>query len=130
LVSAPSACTLETVHALLFSYGSLQEEDVQLTTFGRRLNGQRDELVEFAHSLVRIDDPDVAAKLGKTHHANVELTGNQNDRVPGMAFEITDVELDSVDAYERVFSYERLMTTLASGRPAWVYACADSSGQI
>ncbi len=32
---------------LLFSYGTLQQEDVQLSTFGRLLQGQRDELLGF-----------------------------------------------------------------------------------
>ena len=39
---------------LLFSYGTLQQENVQLSTFGRLLQGQRDELLEFERSLVRI----------------------------------------------------------------------------
>jgi hypothetical protein len=111
---------------LLFSYGSLQEVDVQLTTFGRRLSGQRDELVGFAPARVSIDDPDMAARLGKTHHANVIFTGDPHSRIPGAAFEITEAELDEVDTYERVFSYERVTTTLASGRPAWVYVHIDS----
>jgi len=32
---------------LLFSYGTLQEESVQPATFGRRLQGSKDELVGF-----------------------------------------------------------------------------------
>ncbi|MCA1584644.1 MAG: gamma-glutamylcyclotransferase, partial [Acidobacteria bacterium] len=85
---------------LLFSYGTLQQENVQLSTLGRRLNGQRDELVGFEHALVRIDDPQVVATTGKTHHANVELNGDEDSRVPGMVFEITDAELARIDEYE------------------------------
>ena len=106
---------------LLFSYGSLQQEDVQLSTFGRRLDGQRDELPRFAPSLVKVDDPGVVARIGRTHHANVTFNGNETSRVPGMAFEITDAELASVDAYEHAFDYGRIAATLASGRDAWVY---------
>ena len=106
---------------LIFSYGTLQQEDVQLSTFGRRLVGQRDELVGFAASLVRIDDPLVAAKLGKTHHANATFTGSDDSRVPGMAFEVTDAELAGVDDYERAFSYKQVNAVLASGRQTWVY---------
>lgn len=106
---------------LLFSYGTLQQENVQLSTFGRRLNGQRDELVGFEPSLVRIEDPQVAATLGKAHHANVKFNGNEDSRVPGMVFEITDAELVSVDEYEAAFSYQRVAATLASGRQTWVY---------
>lgn len=106
---------------LLFSYGSLQQEDVQLSTFGRKLDGQRDELSGYETSLVKIEDPEVAASLGKTHHANVTFNGKADRRVPGMAFEISDAEFASVDAYERRFFYERVSTVLASGRQAWVY---------
>jgi hypothetical protein len=109
---------------LLFSYGTLQQEDVQLSTFGRRLNGQRDELPGFEPSLVRIDDPQTAATLGKTHHANVRFTGNEGSRVPGMVFEITDAELASVDEYEAPFLYKRVTVTLGSGKDAWAYVHA------
>jgi hypothetical protein len=37
----------------LFSYGTLQQEDVQLTTFGRRLAGVADSLVGYRQSMVR-----------------------------------------------------------------------------
>jgi gamma-glutamylcyclotransferase (GGCT)/AIG2-like uncharacterized protein YtfP len=109
---------------LLFSYGTLQQEDVQLSTFGRRLTGQRDELPRFEQTLVRIEDPRVVAALGTTHHANVEFSGNEDSRVPGMVFEITDVELASVDEYEVAFLYKRVAATLASGREAWLYVHA------
>ena len=82
----------------LFSYGTLQEEDVQWSTFGRRLIGQRDELPGFERSLVRIDDPQVAAASGRTHHANVTFTGRDDSRVIGTALEITDDELGAADA--------------------------------
>jgi hypothetical protein len=78
---------------LLFSYGTLQQEDVQLATFGRRLGGQADALVGFEPSSVRIEDPRVAATLGKTHHANVKFNGRDESRVPGSVFEVTDAEL-------------------------------------
>ena len=107
---------------LLFSYGTLKDEKVQLATFGRRLTGQHDELLGFEPSLVKIDDPQVAAATGRTHHANVIFNGLTESRVPGMVFEITDTELDNVDEYERAFFYERVVATLASGKHAWVYA--------
>ena len=106
---------------LLFSYGTLQREDVQLSTLGRRLTGATAELVRFEPSLVRIDDPQVAAAIGKTHHANVRFNGNDASRVPGMVFEVTDAELTRLDGYEAAFLYERVVATLASGKQAWVY---------
>jgi len=110
---------------LVFSYGSLQDEDVQVSTFGRRLTGQRDELIGFERSSVRIEDPNVAAAVGKTHHANVTFNGSDESRVSGMVFEISDAELIQVDAYEASFSYERVLASLGSGKQAWVYRYTD-----
>jgi gamma-glutamylcyclotransferase (GGCT)/AIG2-like uncharacterized protein YtfP len=106
---------------LLFSYGTLQQEDVQLAAFGRRLTGERDDLVRFEPAAVTIDDPHVVATLGRTHHANVKFNGNQESCVAGTVFEITDAELARADAYEAAFSYGRIAATLASGTTAWVY---------
>ena len=112
---------------LLFSYGTLQQDDVQLSTFGRRLDGQRDALVGFELSLVKIDDPAVVAALGKTHHANVRFNGHEDSRVPGTVFEISEAELVSVDRYEAAYSYARRAAWLASGQHAWVYVHAESA---
>jgi hypothetical protein len=106
---------------LVFSYGTLQDEDVQLSTLGRRLNGHSDELLGFERSLVRIEDPLQVATSGQTHHANVELSGNEASRVSGTVFEVSDAELATVDKYESVFSYRRITAALASGPQAWVY---------
>jgi len=73
---------------LVFAYGTLQDEKVQIATFGRLLRGHPDELVGFELSSVRIEDPKVAAASGKTHHANVTFNGREDQRVSGMVFEI------------------------------------------
>jgi Gamma-glutamyl cyclotransferase, AIG2-like len=106
---------------LVFSYGTLQQEHVQLSTFGRPLHGQRDELLGFEHSLVRIEDPRVAAASGNTHHANVAFNGRDDSRVSGTVFEITDTELAAADRYEELAAYKRVDAILASGKRAWVY---------
>ena len=111
----------------LFSYGSLQQEDVQRATFGRRLDGARDELPRFEPARVAIDDPEVAARIGRDHHANARLTGSDSHLVSGMAFDVTDAELVRCDEYEREFSYVRVAVTLRSGRRAWVYVHAHGA---
>ena len=63
---------------LLFAYGTLQEENVQLSTFGRLLHGHRDELLGFEQLWVRIEDPHIVATSGKTHHANVTWEAYDN----------------------------------------------------
>jgi gamma-glutamylcyclotransferase (GGCT)/AIG2-like uncharacterized protein YtfP len=108
---------------LLFSYGTLQQEDVQLATFGRLLRGQKDQLVGFEQAMVRIEDPQVVAASGKTHHPIVKPNGRDDSRVSGTVFEISDAELANADRYE-VAAYKRVAATLASGKEAWVYVDA------
>jgi len=109
---------------LIFSYGTLQDEKVQLSAFGRVLNGQMDELPGFAKSLVRIDDPDTAASSGRTHYDNVIFTGRDEDRVSGTVFEVTEAELSAADEYESDANYRRISVTLASEKEAWLYLVA------
>ena len=114
----------------LFSYGTLQQEDVQIATLGRRLDGQQDELVGFEASQVRIEDPAVAARLGKSHHNNVLPSGNSGSRVAGTVFEVTDDELARIDGYERAFCYVRVTAPLASGGVCWVYAHGPNTPDV
>ena len=107
----------------LFSYGTLQQEEVQISTFSRKLVGHIDALLGFEQSLVKIDDPKIVATSGKTHHPIVKFTGNSNDRVAGTVFEVTDTELANADKYE-VAAYKRVTANLASGLLTWVYVDA------
>lgn len=108
---------------LLFSYGTLQQGDVQRATFGRLLQGRPDALVGYAQTVLQITDPQVLATSGQTHHPIVQATGRSADRVAGTVFEITDAELAHADAYE-VADYQRVRADLASGQQAWVYVDA------
>ncbi|MEB3362033.1 MAG: gamma-glutamylcyclotransferase family protein [Synechococcaceae cyanobacterium] len=108
---------------LLFSYGTLQQTNVQLATFGRELTGSADALVGYEQSLVAIDDAEVVRASGKTNHPIVTYTGNAAERVPGTVFEITAQELEQADRYE-VSAYKRVAAPLSSGRTAWVYVDA------
>ena len=107
----------------LFSYGTLQQENVQIATFGRSLLGTNDALVGYRQSMVAIDDPEVVRTSGKTHHPIVAFTGASQDRVPGMTFDVSDAELAQADEYE-VDAYVRVLAPLASGMTAWVYVDA------
>jgi gamma-glutamylcyclotransferase (GGCT)/AIG2-like uncharacterized protein YtfP len=112
---------------LLFSYGTLQQENVQLATFGRRLEGSPDFLVGFQHTLFEITDQEVIRTSGKTHHPMATFTGIATDRIAGTVFEITQSELEQADRYETDAAYRRVGTTLHSGRKAWVYADARNT---
>jgi gamma-glutamylcyclotransferase (GGCT)/AIG2-like uncharacterized protein YtfP len=97
----------------LFSYGSLQQEAAQLSTFGRRLTGDRDELPGFT--------------LGTSGpHADAVFSGRWEDRIAGARFDVTAAEVAAADEYERADQYKRVGVTLATGRAAWVYVSALS----
>ncbi|MEV6862379.1 gamma-glutamylcyclotransferase family protein [Streptosporangium subroseum] len=108
----------------LFSYGTLRQREVQVSTFGRELDGRQDLLPGYTLSLVPITDPDVVAVSGIDHHPIVQATGDLTHQVEGTVFEITDAELAAVDDYE-VDDYRRVLVTLASGVRAWVYVDAQ-----
>lgn len=108
---------------LLFSYGTLQQPEVQRATFGRVLEGGHDALVGYVVDMVEIEDAVVVATSGKPQHPIVRHTGHPEDRVAGVVLVVTDAELAHADRYE-VAAYRRVEAELASGRRAWVYVDA------
>jgi gamma-glutamylcyclotransferase (GGCT)/AIG2-like uncharacterized protein YtfP len=108
---------------LLFSYGTLQQEEVQLSSFGRLLEGRADAMPGYRQSLIEITDPDVIRTSGKRFHPIVEVSGNSGDEVEGKVFWITEAELKAADDYE-VADYKRIEVRLRSGNTAWVYVRA------
>ena len=108
---------------LLFSYGTLQLEAVQMATFGRQLTGTRDVLPGFEAALLEIDDQATISLSGKTHHAIARFTGHPSDSVSGTVFAVTPEEIQSADRYE-VAAYKRVSVLLRSGVRAWAYVDA------
>lgn len=108
---------------LLFSYGTLQEEAVQMANFGRQLTGASDSLPGYSISLLAIRDAAVVAASGRTHHKIAERCSSPGAEVSGMVFKITAEELAAADRYE-VAEYTRLQVTLKSGLQAWAYVRA------
>lgn len=104
----------------LFTYGTLQLEEVQLATFGRRLEGRRDSLVGYRLVMIKIHDDDFVAKSGAADHRNLQFTGDDSDLVEGMVFAVTTKELEQADAYEPE-GYARVQVQCRSGLSAWVY---------
>ena len=105
---------------LLFSYGTLQLERVQLATFGRQLVGVRDALPCFTLESLTIHDANVIEISGKSEHTIAKFTGRESDLIPGTVFELTAEDLENADKYE-VADCARVRVTLSSGRRAWVY---------
>ncbi|AMS28446.1 MAG TPA: UDP-N-acetylmuramate--alanine ligase [Hyphomonadaceae bacterium] len=112
-----------TASIRLFSYGTLQLEQVQRETFGRRLDGAADALLGFKQTLIEITDPEVVKISGERFHPIVVASSDRTDTVSGMVFWITSEELAAADLYE-VSDYQRVEADLASGGKAWVYVKA------
>ena len=96
----------------VFSYGSLQQEAVQLATFGVLLPGVAAEITgfELAH-----------LERGGKRLANVVPSGIPGNRVSGTLFDFTAAQLAVADVYERTDNYVRIEVPLAAGGEAWVY---------
>ena len=110
---------------LLFSYGTLRQRQVQLTTFGRELDGETDAIVGYELDWVTITDLHVVAASGSDRHP-VLKRGARTDAVEGTVFAISAEELAAADDYE-VDDYARVKVPLRSGRTAWVYVFAARS---
>ena len=96
---------------LLFSYGSIQDETVQMETIGRRLAGSKDAIVGFELT---------------TSGPYKNIKPNDSSQVSGTVYEIRDAELAIFDEYEAGAAYARIEVRLGSGRSAWVYLAPTS----
>ncbi|WP_339626868.1 DUF4286 family protein [uncultured Maribacter sp.] len=94
----------------LFTYGTLQEREVQLGVFSRPLAGFEDEL-----PLYILSDKKVADLYPTLYH-----TGQKEDSIKGQVYTLSNQELMKADTYEGE-AYERKQIQLSSGKNAWVY---------
>ena len=108
---------------LLFSYGTLQQENVQIANFGRVLVGSSDSLLCYRIEQLKITNARVLQESGKEFHPILKYTGNPEDNVTGAVFELTAAEITCADDYE-VEGYKRVRAKLKSGRSCWIYAAA------
>ena len=108
----------------LFSYGTLQQPEVQRATFGRLLDERPDALAGYRLAPLRITDPKVVATSGLEVHSIACPTGDPAHRVEGVVLTITPAELAAADRYE-TNAYDRVEVILASGASAFVYVGAE-----
>jgi gamma-glutamylcyclotransferase (GGCT)/AIG2-like uncharacterized protein YtfP len=107
----------------LFSYGTLQYDNVQVSTFGRKLTGSSDVLSGYDLALLKINDENVVETSGAATHPILIYTGDATNKVSGIVFDISQQELLQADGYE-VDDYKRVIVQLDSGTSAWVYVSA------
>nr|WP_299382758.1 gamma-glutamylcyclotransferase family protein [Allomuricauda sp.] len=94
----------------LFTYGTLQDQQVQQYIFGRTLNGAPDFLLGFKKT--------ENAVYGR--YPLVVQTNNPKDKVMGMVYAVSLHELAQADVYE-TSAYTRSKFALESGQKAWTY---------
>lgn len=94
----------------IFTYGTLQDPDIQLKLFGRKLTGHPDILVGYQ----------VSAKKIMRRYKVIYETRNKDHRLEGVRYILEFQELLDTDTYEGE-AYKRILVTLASGNKAWVY---------
>lgn len=93
----------------IFTYGTLQNSDVQQNIIGRVVTMRDDILPAYTKSEIKIN--------GRCYPIAVRDTDSQ---IVGKLFTITQGELLSIDKYETT-AYKRVSVTLASGQTAWIY---------
>nr|WP_314492355.1 gamma-glutamylcyclotransferase family protein [uncultured Chryseobacterium sp.] len=106
--------------AYLFSYGTLQKEEVQIETFGRLLHGAKDILAGYQLQMLEITDPEVLRRSNRKYHPILMFSGNTDDEIEGILFEVTEKEIIQADAYE-VDDYKRIQSVFKSGKTGFVY---------
>ncbi|MGW5126602.1 pyridoxine/pyridoxamine 5'-phosphate oxidase [Streptomyces sp. NPDC004069] len=104
----------------LFSHGTLQRPEVQLSRFGRLLDGRPDVLPGHRTTGDRVC-PAVIQTSGADRRPMVVASTDPEDTVEGQVFAISDAELAAADAYA-ADDCARAEVTLRSGIRAWVYA--------
>jgi gamma-glutamylcyclotransferase (GGCT)/AIG2-like uncharacterized protein YtfP len=109
---------------LLFSYGTLRQREVQLSTFGRELDGRPDAIVGYELDYVTITDPHVIATSGSDRHPILLPSDRAGAAIEGTVFTVSETDLAAADEYE-VDDYRRVAVPLRSGEQAWVYVFAS-----
>ena len=100
----------------LFTYGTLQQTDVQEELFGRRLVGTAETLVGYALQVIKIEE-----EFGIIEYDILVETGNSEDTVNGIVYSITATELNQADLYEGIH-YNRVEVHLQSNEKVWAYS--------
>jgi gamma-glutamylcyclotransferase (GGCT)/AIG2-like uncharacterized protein YtfP len=102
----------------LFSYGTLQEDHVQMRLFGRILKSANDRLRHYRVCL--IDNTDHMTSGKYPYHRIAVYSEHESDKIDGTVLEVTSDELLVADKYEPD-QYKRASVTLESGKEAWIY---------
>lgn len=109
----------------LFSYGTLQQAEVQLKLFGRKLKGSPDALKGYRAVKIRLEEK-YRSDSGEDYNLIAVGGHSQGDIIHGLTLELTEEELLFSDKYEPP-EYIRISVQLESGLNGWVYAAKEPS---
>jgi Gamma-glutamyl cyclotransferase, AIG2-like len=113
------------VKEYLFSYGTLQEEEVQFALFGRSLTGFSDMLIGYEISPIEITDEAFLSRGEETEQLTLVPSRDKQGKIEGTVFEVSEDELFLAEKYEP-HNYKRIKVRLESGKQAWVYLAAET----
>jgi gamma-glutamylcyclotransferase (GGCT)/AIG2-like uncharacterized protein YtfP len=99
----------------LFAYGSLREEEVQKSIFGRILKGVPEKLQGYVVKRIEIEE-----EFGLENYPIITPTEDSSDCIEGIVYELTVQELQLSDTYEGN-SYTRIEVPLQSKQLVWAY---------
>ena len=107
----------------LFTYGTLQHDDIQENIFGRKLVGTPETLIGYALKTIPIEE-----EFGIEYYPIIEETHLEEDTINGIVYEISDTELRQADLYEGLH-YKRVEVQLQSNQKAWAYSVASKKSE-
>ena len=110
----------------LFSYGTLQKQQVQIDLFGRVLEGWPDILKNYKVSPIEITDEAFLAKGEEKSQLTATPSADKKHSIQGTVFEVNEEELLYADKYEPA-GYKRILVRLASGKKAWLYVFVETT---
>ncbi len=110
----------------LFSYGTLQNEDVQRDVLGKVLPGQADRLPFYDQSVLEVVNGGRAEASGTARYLLAHYSGRHTDVLQGTAYPVTAADLRRTDKFQGP-AYKRIASVLGSGVCAWVYVDVRSS---
>jgi gamma-glutamylcyclotransferase (GGCT)/AIG2-like uncharacterized protein YtfP len=102
----------------LFTYGTLQDKDIQENVFGRTLKGTPETLIGYVLKEIQIEE-----EFGIVQYPIITETNNPQDTLNGIVYEVTQTDFQQVDRYEGLH-YRRVEVHLQSDQKAWVYSAA------
>lgn len=100
----------------VFSYGTLQDPEVQKELYNRVLEGQPDRISGYVLESINLPD----SSFNYISYSMAKLTGNPQDSIEGFVFYLSEHELKITDTYESE-AYERFKIKLDSGIEAIMY---------